>query len=362
MNRILVIEDEQPILENILETLELEGFQTGGAANGIVGIHMARTYSPDLILCDIMMPEMDGYGVLLELRNEPTTATIPFIFLTARADRAAMRQGMELGADDYLTKPFTPTELIASVRARLEKQQIIAIEYAKKLETLRSNMIHTLPHELRTPLLGILSCADFLVEDHLSLDPERVTSLLKIIQRSGQRLQRLIENYLLYAQIELIFASPERIQAMRSFTTPIAAAIIHETAHRKAVQAERENDLIVEVAEVPVIVEEDNLSKIMEELVDNAFKFSVAGTPVRVAATATDQHYQISVTNSGRGLSPEQTKNIGAYIQFERALYEQQGLGLGLILAKRLVELHGGELTIESIPGETMTVWVSLPL
>jgi DNA-binding response OmpR family regulator len=119
---ILVIEDQPKILENVLETLEIEGFQVYGVSNGMAGVQLARAYLPDLILCDIMMPGMDGYAVLMELQNNAETSAIPFIFLTARTDRDSQRQGMELGADDYLTKPFTRSELLAAITARLQKQ------------------------------------------------------------------------------------------------------------------------------------------------------------------------------------------------------------------------------------------------
>jgi CheY-like chemotaxis protein len=129
---ILVIEDQVKILENILETLELEGYQTQGASNGTAGVQLARAHHPDLIICDVMMPGMDGYAVLMELQNNPETATIPFMFLTARADRDSQRQGMELGADDYLTKPFTRSELVAAVATRLNKQDAYGRKYGAK--------------------------------------------------------------------------------------------------------------------------------------------------------------------------------------------------------------------------------------
>lgn len=132
MTAILVIEDQAKILENTLETLEMEGFEVLGAPNGMAGVQLARAYHPDLILCDIMMPGMDGYTVLLELQNDPATATIPFIFLTARGDRESQRQGMELGADDYVTKPFTTSELLAAVATRLQKQATFERKFGGK--------------------------------------------------------------------------------------------------------------------------------------------------------------------------------------------------------------------------------------
>lgn len=122
MTKILVIEDEELVRENLLDLLEAENFDTISAANGKIGLNLAISEIPDLILCDMMMPEIDGYGVLTALRQEPATATIPFIFLTAKSAKADFRQGMDMGADDYLTKPFTRAELLSAIMNRLERQ------------------------------------------------------------------------------------------------------------------------------------------------------------------------------------------------------------------------------------------------
>lgn len=134
MKTILVIEDEQPIRANIIKILKFKGFQGIGAPDGTTGVQMARSYLPDLILCDIMMPGPDGYEVLKILSQDPEVATIPFIFLTAKSDRSDMRQGMNLGADDYITKPFTSKELIEAISARLEKQATTIQPYLDQMK------------------------------------------------------------------------------------------------------------------------------------------------------------------------------------------------------------------------------------
>ncbi|MBW4591757.1 MAG: EAL domain-containing response regulator [Brasilonema angustatum HA4187-MV1] len=134
MTKILVIEDEKLVRENIIDLLAAEDFDTIAAANGRVGLDLAVSQIPDLILCDLMMPEVDGYGVLTRLREKPITATIPFIFLTAKSARTDFRQGMDLGADDYLTKPFTRTELLNAITSRLAKQATLAKQVSTKFD------------------------------------------------------------------------------------------------------------------------------------------------------------------------------------------------------------------------------------
>jgi CheY-like chemotaxis protein len=121
VKKILVIEDEEFILEAILEILEAEDFQAIAAENGAIGVQVAREHIPDLIICDILMPEMNGREVLTQLRSDPVTANIPFIFITAQADSDSVRKGMELGADEYVTKPFTHEELLHAVSRRLSR-------------------------------------------------------------------------------------------------------------------------------------------------------------------------------------------------------------------------------------------------
>jgi diguanylate cyclase (GGDEF)-like protein len=125
MTRILVIEDEDGIRNNLLRMLRIEGYDAVGAENGRIGLELVPDFRPDLIISDVTMPELDGHGVLTALRADPATASIPFIFLTAMADAQGFRQGLKLGADDYLTKPFTRDDVLESIRSRLARQQAV---------------------------------------------------------------------------------------------------------------------------------------------------------------------------------------------------------------------------------------------
>ena len=123
MKKILLVEDDTSLRENVAELLELSGYNVCSASNGKIAVDMAEKEQPDLVLCDIMMPEMDGYGVLEELSSNETTRDIPFIFVSAKTEREDVRRGMNLGADDYLTKPFEEEELLSAIECRLEKAE-----------------------------------------------------------------------------------------------------------------------------------------------------------------------------------------------------------------------------------------------
>ncbi|NER28952.1 MAG: hybrid sensor histidine kinase/response regulator [Symploca sp. SIO1C4] len=362
MNKILLIEDEEEIRENIFEILTAEDFEVIDADNGCSGVKLAQQELPDLIICDVMMPELDGYGVLSQLRQNPITDSIPFVFLTAKAAKEDLRQGMELGADDYLTKPFTRNELLKAITIRLEKQVTVKRNSQKKLDELRCNITHSLPHELHTPLNGILGFSRFMIDEYDSIEPEEVLEMLGHINESAERLYRLTQNFLLYADLELIEADPERIKALRaSDPKSFVKKIITEVALKKAQQTNREEDLQLELYEAVVLVSAPKLQKLVEEIIDNAFKFSTTGTPVLVKSSYTENIFNLSIIDQGRGMTAAQIASWGAYIQFERKLYEQQGSGLGLSIARSLVKLYGGELAIASVPGQQTIVHVSLP-
>ena len=351
MKRILVIDDEDWLREMVHLALAQKGFDVIEAENGAVGIEKARKELPDLILCDVNMEKVDGYLTLSSLRNEPTTAAIPFILMTGLADNAGMRHGMELGADDYLPKPFTIEELYAAVEARLKKAQALRQEAEKKLADLRDNISMMLPHELRTPLNGILAYGEMLAAEAATLPAKEVAEMGQVIHDSGKRLERLIENFLIYAQIELLGADAQKVNALRQKQTRSPAKLIEERAAGQARAANRADDLVLDLADQPVPMSEDYLAKIVDELVQNAFKFSDPGKRVSVTLSGSPNGVVLSVTDQGRGFSTEHITKVGAYMQFDRKIQEQQGLGLGLVIARRLTELHGGTLSIQSERG-----------
>ncbi|MFW5691732.1 MAG: hybrid sensor histidine kinase/response regulator [Chloroflexota bacterium] len=361
LTRILVIEDDLQILDNIAETLEIEAFDVFTASTGEDGIQAAIDHQPDLILCDIMMPGLSGYDVLRELQAHAHTRTIPFIFLTALGSRSAIRQGMQLGADDYITKPFTPMELISGINARLNRVSTRDTDHRQELETLRNSIIFALPHEFRTPLNGILGCADWLSSEAEHLDRSTLRRMGGVIIQSANRLNKLVESYLLYAQIEILARTPEQLARMQNDRLDYPVSVIADMCEQAAQSAGRAGDLKLDLENAVIRFNHENFAKVIQELIDNALKFSSAGSPVNVMARADAHVLRIAFTNYGRGMAPDEIQRIGAYVQFNRHIYEQQGLGLGLIVSKRMVELYGGQLVIHSVPDDETTVTIELP-
>ena len=134
MKKVLIIEDNEDVRENTADILELAGYNVTTAENGKIGVEVAKKLLPDVIICDIMMPELDGYEVLQALDKNSKTSSIPFIFLTAKTEKIDMRKGMNLGADDYLTKPFSENELLEAIQSRLNKHDFLKREFSRSIE------------------------------------------------------------------------------------------------------------------------------------------------------------------------------------------------------------------------------------
>jgi two-component system, sensor histidine kinase and response regulator len=363
MTKILVIEDEPSIRDSVIELLEVDGFEATAAENGHIGLQLAKEHMPDLILCDIDMPELDGHGVLRALHQDSATASIPFIFLTAKTDRSDLRQGMGMGADDYLTKPMQVRELRQVIATQLQKKAVRTNQANAKLNELRINISRSLPIELDTPLTKILTIAEQLLKKHheVAKDAEGL-DLLLTLQSSARRLEKLVQKFILYAQIELLASDPEVLQAFQSGQSKTnSQSSIRETAQVKAIQYEREADLQLDLDNIVVLTSRADLINITEELVENALKFSSVGTPVQVLGQRTQSDtFMLTVIDQGQGMTAQQVASMGAYVQFEHKLYEQQGSGLGLTISKRIAELYGGQLSVESTPNVGTTVRVIL--
>jgi two-component system sensor histidine kinase/response regulator len=362
MHKILIIEDEHTIRENLCDLMRAENFQVVEAENGQIGIQLAREELPHLIICDVMMPELDGYNVLSEIRLYSSTQLIPFIFLTAKSDRNDLRLGMDLGADDYLMKPFTKDELLSAVTTRLAKQTVIENECQKKLEILRSSLTRSLPREFGNPLTQISSLSRLAIEEYEELESDQILSILEEVYAFSEVLHRPNRNVLLYSQLLRIGTDPEKVIALRNSRDECTTkSIISEVAFQKAQEADRMGDLQLKLQEVTVPIARSKIKKIVEEIIDNAFKFSLPRTPVKITTNFENNFFHLFVVDRGQGMSSEQITNLGAYLQFDPS-QEIQGFGLGLTIAKLLIELYAGDLSIESTLGSHTAVHVTLPI
>jgi len=356
---VLLVEDDPNLLEVAEDYLREVGFEVATADSGQDALEKAKNIQPDIIVSDIMMQNGNGLYLLENLKRHSATHLIPFIFITAKGSRTDMRQGMALGADDYITKPFNMDELEMAIHSQLEKSNRRS-EAAVAVD--RKHLL-SLPHELRTPLNGILGITDLMV-DGLRRgkipSPAELEENVEIIHESGLRLFRLIENYLLFYELRLAVGKPDYAGLYRRqrAVVPLEADFFA----RICAQHKRENDVRVQMAPGTLPIGAELFHKLILELVDNSLKFSDPHEVVYVRGYEESSNYALSVIDNGIGMTPEQIENVAPFTQFDRESLEQQGVGLGLCLVRLIADLFEISLTIKSEPGKGTSVFLKFPL
>ncbi|WP_190514349.1 sensor histidine kinase [Oscillatoria sp. FACHB-1407] len=248
--------------------------------------------------------------------------------------------------------------------SQLQQKTISLLEH--HLQELNGNLISKLSHELKTPLTGILGAIGLLKREvnRINLNSETINDLLDILNRSSLRLETLTRKFLNYFYLELKTLERQREVGNYQFINSHCAhsTFIAECAMAIAQEMERSQDLDYRLEEIDLNISKQHLQWIAEELVENAFKFSHPQTPVTVYGKCQKGLFHLRIGNFGRGMTDEQIASIGVFIQFEREKYEQQGMGLGLVIAQKAVELYGGELTISSVYHQEIAIHLTLPL
>lgn len=368
MTKILVIEDDEHIRDEVMDWLTFEGYVVVGAANGRSGLDAALREAPDLILCDIAMPEMDGHDVLIAIRANPTLNDVPFLFLTAAADRAARRQGMDEGADDYLTKPFTHAEVLNAIQARLGKKARLDQQIQSQIEVLsqafheeqqkrllKSRLVAMAAHDFRNVLSSILWSSEILMDEDNLLSPERKQRQFDRIRGSVHVLLQMLDDMLMVAEMDSGFVryAPQPLDVTEFVETLVEEfRLIDQGVHR----------IILSNALVgPYEFDAKLLRQILANLISNAIKYSPPHTEILLQLTEVEGKVELAVRDQGIGIPAEDMPHL--FEPFHRAgnALQVKGTGLGLAIVKECVTRHHGEIEVASVEGVGTTFTVRLP-
>jgi len=358
MTKILVVEDSKEVLNNISQILSISGYDVDTAENGKAGLEKANKNLPDLIISDIMMPEMDGHRFFSELKKNPATSLIPFIFLTAKASPEAVREGMKEGADDYIVKPFRAADLLDAVKTRITKRS----RWDSKLKEITSNISNCVPHELRTPLVSIIGLTDIMCSDIDELKRDEMIDMLKMIQTSSKKLHNTIEKFLLYSSVVLSSNGKEQAGSNTKAEVIDIKIPLNTIARTKMATENRIADLQMDLNGAFINIDPGYFKFIIEEIIENAIKFSPKGTPVEISTETLAGKVNIKITDHGRGMTEQELNSIGPFLQHNREYFQQSGIGLGLVIIKKLVSLYGGEIFIDSVKDSYTNVVLSFDL
>jgi signal transduction histidine kinase len=343
--RILVVDDNADMRDYLRDLLS--GWDVELATDGLRALDAARAHPPDLILTDVMMPGMDGFALLRELRSDPRTGTVPVLMLSARAGEEARISGLAAGADDYVTKPFSARELTARVqsllavsKARRETERLRAI--AESANRTKDEFLAMLGHELRNPLAPILTALQLMtLRGDGSALKERT-----VIARQVRHLVRLVDDLL---DVSRIARGKVVLRQQRVEMADIVAAAIETTS---PLLEERHHQLHVDVPRPGLLVHGDvtRLTQVVVNVLSNAAKYTEPRGHIRVTGTVAGEHVELRVGDTGVGISAEMLPLVFDLFSQERQTLDRAhgGLGLGLTIVRSLVQLHGGTVEARS--------------
>lgn len=355
---VLLVDDVQENLDLLADILG-DDYETLKSINGETAVHMAMHQHPDLILLDIMMPGMDGFEVCIELSKEDATSRIPVIFLTAKTNVDDIVRGLEMGAVDYITKPFNMLELLARVRTQIDLKRNRE-DLARAIRD-KDKFFSIIAHDLRGPLGSFMSIADFVSNNLDSLDIEEIRPLMHEMHLTASSVYELLENLLDWSRIQLgkIRYNPEALEMSMA---------VEDAVHPLRSQAElKEITVTVDVAEdIKVQADRNMLASILRNLVSNAVKYTPRGGKVTISGKTDQQEgvLQVEIRDTGIGMSEEASARLFDITESRSkpGTENEKGSGLGLILCKELLQMHGQPISATSVEGKGTTIGFTLNL
>ena len=378
---ILIVDDNHKNLEVLGKLLQVEKYKVEFAVNGKAALEWLELSLFDLILLDVNMQGMNGFEVCKKIRSNPQLDNVPVIFLSAANERESILKGFEMGAQDYVTKPFDSRELIMRVKTHLLLKKSIeeleelntsleekvkertlqlndAKERAEASDRLKTAFMNNISHELRTPLNGILGFASLIVEPGIT--DEQKNYFLEFLDESSKRLINTITEYM---DISLIISGNQVVNKKTCFVTPMLKAVFDKFKP----SCEKEGialtfDIPPSAEDLQINTDETLLLKILNHLIDNALKFTEQGSII-IGHTLKEHKVEFFIKDTGIGISTEAQKNLYDCFMQEDMSHTRgfEGSGLGLSISKGLVKLLEGEIWSESQKGKGSSFYFTIP-
>ena len=354
---ILVVDDVPANLMVLNDILEGKGYKVRPVPNGLLALQVAEKEKPDLILLDIMMPDIDGFEVCRRFKDNPTLCDIPILFISALNDTYDIVKAFNAGGVDYISKPFRAEEVIARVSTHLkmhwQNQELYDLNASK------DKLFSIIAHDLRGPFNGFLGLTQIMAEELSSLTMEEIQEIAVDMKSSATNLFRLLENLLHWTRMQqgLTKLVPETLTLFT--TTSDSVEMILDSAKSKGIS------IALDIhKDLKILADKNSFQTIMRNLVSNAIKFTNKGGNISIsAAPHTEGMVRISIKDSGIGISPEMLENLFRIdVKIGRKGTEgESSTGLGLLLCKEFVEKHGGKIWAESEEGKGSDFIFTMP-
>lgn len=360
--KVLVVDDNEQNRALVQTTLEEEGYRVIVASSGQAGLVAFDAEAPDCALLDVRMPGMDGLSLCRAIRARPNGIDTPLVFLTALRDVETFDEALRAGADDFLTKPVRPTELLVRVQAALKLRRLTSENRGYyqtvreqrdaliRLQLQKEQLMAFVVHDLKNPVSAMDLHAQLLLRDPTLSTGGRGS--VQTIREEARLLTRLIKNL-------LDLSKSDEGQLVPNHSAVELGSLVNELlggfqAHARAKQV----TLTVSVEAPPVRADPDLLRRVIENLIDNAIRHAPGGSVVRVTATLADEHVHLTVEDGGAGVPPDMRERIfERFVQLNKTGALRGGYGLGLAFCKQAVELHGGRIWVEDgAPGAVFCI------
>lgn len=358
--KVLIVDDDSYVCATMEALLKNEGHKLLFANNGMEGQTMAIEERPDVILLDVMMPELDGYEVCRRLKADPVTAPIPVLLVTALSERKERLKGIDAGANDYLTKPIDAQDLRLRVRNAIYTRKLYdqlqhSFEQLKDLEGLRDNLTHMIVHDMRSSLGSILGFAQLLKSSARAKLDEKEAGFLYKVERNTNLLMDMVVSLLDISRLEA-GQMPLRLNPCNICDLARAAVQPFE-----AMSGGRKINLDLPENAISVVCDLDLIRRVIANLVGNAIKYTEDNGIINLHFSTSEAGVKIRVEDNGPGIPQELHHRV--FEKFGQAKAEQRsvGVGLGLTFCKLAVEAHGGTIGLESDLGKGSIFWFELP-
>ena len=359
MFKILIVEDTLTIREEIHDILVMEGYTVFEAENGSIGFEIALKKYPDLIISDILMPKLNGFEMYKKLQNNKTTKLIPLIFLSAKAEKSDIRAGMNLGAEDYLTKPIDVEDLLNTVKIKIDKKLLLAQETIDKTTTISAilqqqkkeldNYAQLISHELKTPLRNISDVLIWIREELAHpISSENSINSIELLENKVERMELLLIKLEQYKNI-----SPSSFKKNKINLNTIAKKVIAKLQVPSHIKVEIKNKLPT------LFADEIMLEKVFEILIQNALDhIDKKKGLILLACETTEEDYLFSIKDNGIGIKTKYHEKIFEMFQ---TIDSNNSTGIGLSIVKKIISYYNGEVKVESKTNKETIFYFSLP-
>lgn len=355
--KILIVDDIPANIQVLGNVLRKAGYEVAFTDNGMDAIVKTKNFGFDLILLDVMMPQMDGFEVCARLKENPTTKDIPVIFLTAKSDSESLVKGFELGAVDYLTKPFKAPELLVRVHTHLALKH--ASEELFKSNAMKDKLFSIIAHDLRGPVGNLSSVLEILIDNIETFDKKTIIDTLNELKESASRAYELLQNLLKWARSQNHTIDFQPIPLNLKPIIEKNIDLLHFSASQKNIQ------FFTDLQDgIEVFADENMLQTILRNLFSNAIKFSHKSSSVKIKTSISGAFAVVRICDEGVGISEENMKKLFVTHEYisTYGTNNEKGTGIGLSICRDFVERNGGKITVESKMNEGTDFSFTIPL